>query len=521
MNLDQKKLGLGFSVLWLGLIFSFWDTLGYSYVNYDDPAYLLGNPLSELSLLSGAFWEQLWTTSTVNLWHPLTVLSHQIMLRITSDWGVHHGFNIFLHGTIATLWGVFLYKVTKKPLPAIVACLLYAWHPVTVESVAWLSGRKDLLCGLFIILSFLFHLSWADRGKKMNYILSLTAGCLAMLCKPIAFLIPVILLLLDFWPLQRKVSKVALLKEKLPWLIPAVLIIFLTLIYQSQGGQAIDDSRSLAIRGAGALWASQHAITSSIIPIDLHLGYADPELISPLRVVIICIVLLALLAVTLRYVKQAPYLFIGILIFIVFLSPTIGLIRAGNHLAADRYCYLPLLGLSFILAGALANRKTAVIVLCSAVALGLLVLQKKQVSSWESLETLSQHALKIAPNNPTANAQMGLIHFEKSEFTTTLQYLEKTLTVSPEHAGANLISATIAKNNKDWMTAEKHYRAASITRSNDILIWYNLAHCLIAQQKNEEGIQLLEKVAAMSQDATQRKEIENDIRILRELKKGE
>lgn len=515
MNPDKKKLGIGFCVLWLGLVFSFWDAFSYEYINFDDPDYLFGNPLAELSLFSGAFWEQLWTTSTVNLWHPITVLSHQVMLRVTSDWGMHHGLNVFLHGIVATLWGVFLYKVVKKPVPAIIASILYAWHPVTVESVAWLSGRKDLLCGIFIVLTFLFHLSWVNDKRRIYYASSLITGCIAMLCKPVAFLIPVILILLDLWPLQR-LRKEILIKEKLPWIIPALLTIVLTLTFQSQGGQAIDDSRSIMMRGAGALWALKQAVASSVIPIDLYLGYSDPLVISPFRIIFISAVLITFLSLTLRGFKKAPYLLIGVLIFIVFLVPTLGLIRAGNHLAADRYCYLPLLGMSFIVAGILVDKKPPVIGLLCVVIFCFLILQKNQVSTWENLESISQHALKISPNNATANAQLALIYYDKADEKNTIKYLEKTLTISPEHAGANIMAATLAKSKKDWKTAEKHYRIAVKTRSNDALIWYNLAHSQIAQNKKSEGLEALKVARDNCKDQDLCISIDADMQILLE-----
>lgn len=510
----MKQLGLGFIILWLGLVFSYWRSLGYSYVDFDDPSYLHNNPLSSLSIVSGAFWEQLWTTSTVNLWHPLTVLSHQVMLRVTSDWGIHHGVNIILHGTTATLWGVFLYRVIKKPLPVIIASVLYAWHPVTVESVAWLSGRKDLLCGLFIILTFLFHLEWSSKKKRIYYILSFCAGCLAMLCKPIAFLIPVILLLLDLYFLHRKIELKGRLKELLPWVIPTVTTVLLTLIFQSQGGQSIEDSRSMLYRGAGALWAFKKALVSSFLPVNLHLGYEDPQVLSFGYIAVISVLISILFILVFYYYKKAPYILAGVLIFGLFLSPTVGLIRAGNHLAADRYCYLPLLGLSLIVACALANRKLLVLGFFSLISISFLILQQKQVSSWESLETLSLHTLKISPNNPSANAQMAYIHSKDNEEKEAIYYLEKVFMKSPEHAGANLLRAKIAKDNQDWETAEHHYEVASNTRSNDVLIWYQLAHSLLAQNKDQEGLEILKKAHKMCQDPVLLETIESDMQVL-------
>ena len=510
MKRGALQISFALLILWLGLIFSYWETFSYDYVDFDDPEYLLANPLVKLSLFSPDFWGLLFNSSTVNLWHPLTVLSHQVMVRLTENWGAHHALNLLLHGATATLLGGLLYRAVGKSFPAIVATLIFAWHPVTTESVAWLSGRKDLLCAIFVITSLLLHVRWVDTERRSHFYGSLLIGGMAMACKPLAFLVPCILLLLDFWPLKRKLNK-ALLVEKLVWLVPSSLTVALTLFFQSAGNQSIEDSRTIFERFSGALWAFEKAVTSILVPNNLHLSYQDPQTISLLKVFMILICILVFLMFSLRYFKRAGYLVIGFTFFVIFLAPTLGLIRAGNHLAADRYSYLPLMGVSLMIAGLLAHAVGTWRRVLYIIPILLLFLQKQQVSSWESLESLAGKTLKGEPRNPTANSQLGYIFHKRGDEERALGYLGKTLEASPSHVGANLLSADIAQSRKEWATAEAYYLIASEVRSNDYLLWKSLGYCQLKQKKYDEGVASLQKAFDSCEDVEFRQSLEIEI----------
>lgn len=467
----------GIVILWLGLSYSYWPSFSYPLLDYDDPAYLTSHPLADQSILSGHFWASLFQSSTVNLWHPLTVLSHQLGIRITDDWGWHHFANFIGHGLVATAWAFVLRSLTKKNLLAALLAIIFAWHPLTVESVAWISGRKDILCSLFIVLMVLSHLRWVREKTCLMYASTFFFGIAAMLSKPVAIVAPFLLLTIDYCLLARSLRDSRVLLEKLIWIIPCSLLVILTLHFQGEGNQSVIDSRSLLEKSAGALWAFEHALSSMVWPIGLYLGYRDPTTFSQSHLFfgITITLLTALGLLTLR--EKHPDLLAGFLLISFTLGPTLGLIRAGNHIGADRYSYLPLLGFTLLLIPVLKSLPRRYLLIFFAFPLVLLWLQRTQVTHWKSLGALFSHTLTFDPENAAAHTQLAQIAETRGDRSDARQHLTTALATEPSHVGANLLLANIAYSDSKWDEAHNHYLTASKTRKNDPQIFQMLARC--------------------------------------------
>ncbi len=474
--MDQKYFfPLGLILLWLGLFFVYWQTFSFSPLNYDDHSYLNLHPLAQESLASPSFWFSLFQSATVNLWTPLTDLSHQILFRVSPSPALHHFCNLLLHGINATLWAFLLRFTTKNTVLALASALLFAWHPLSVESVAWISGRKDLLCTFFITLSLFSHCFWIQTSAKRYFIASLLLAVAATLSKPIAFVLPLLLLVFDLWPLQRSLRSRSVYLEKIPFLGISLVSVFITLHFQSLGGQAVDDGRNFFERVAGAFWAIQHSFSSLLWPFELHLNYTDPTELNIKQILLVAGGCLAGLAVILQQYKLRPYLLTALLWYLLTLGPTLGLIRAGNHLAADRYLYLPLLGLLIGITSLLQHRPKLLVGLLLALAFPLLLLTHTQVSSWRSLDSLSQKILAHQPQNPSGHHLQALTLSQQGNTEEAHHHLAQCLKIQPTHTEANLLLAQLLYQEEDFQRAYHHFLVAAQLRTQEAWIQERLA----------------------------------------------
>lgn len=474
---------IAFAVLWIGLGILYYQVLSFEPLTYDDPLFLSKHPAAEMSLGSFVFWKTLFVSPTVNLWHPLTDLTHQLLFRLSSAPLVHHVFNVLLHGLTASVWLVFLRRLIGRVDLALVVTLLFAWHPITVESVAWISGRKDLLCTLFLTLAvFLYHDGVSQKRSPSSPLFFLTFIA-ALLSKPIAFTLPLLLLALDYWPLARKEPLGALLKEKWALWILSLLSVFVTVFIQSKGTQAIDDLRPPLTRLIEALWALQSSAKSILWPFDLHFVYSNPAQLSLLWIVGILSTILVALAFLLWRRKSVPFLISGLVWYLITLGPTLGLLRAGNNLAADRYSYFPLLGLLLVLAGlAHVYREKEFfrrVFLISGLAFTVIIFPftYKQISYWKSQQALFAHVLKHEPKNLIAHEELAVLAMKAGKAALTDYHLNEALSANSKSPGAHLLLGRFAFEKGDYQSAYLHYETASSIRTREAWIYERLAAC--------------------------------------------
>lgn len=466
----------------MGLALLYFQIHSFSPLTYDDPHFLAQHPAANLSLSSGSFWKTLLTTSSINLWHPLTDLTHQLLYRLSKGPALHLAVNVLLHGLNASLLMLLLRKMTGRVSLSLALSLLFAWHPATVESVAWISGRKDLLCTFFLLLAIGLHL-WREGERTPSYwagmILFSIASCM---CKPIGFVLPFLLLAIDYWPLQRNGSVRSLLLEKWPLWIIAMLSVVTTLLFQAGGSQATSDPRSLPVRAVEAFWALSQSLRILFVPKGLHLAYSNPEQIPLIWLLVAVVAGGAMLALLFWNRSRFPFVVTGLFWYLVTLGPTLGFVRAGNNLAADRYCYLPLVGLLVGLAGLLVlvtekKGKQASLVALFAVAMLLFSISLRQVSDWRSQEALFTRVVEIDPGNSIATIELATLAFHREDDSDVRTRLASVLAKVPQSPGAHLLLGHLAYREGDYEEAYQHYQIAAVTRSQEAFLQERLAAC--------------------------------------------
>jgi hypothetical protein len=377
-------------------------TAGHAFLGYDDGLYVTENP-TVLAGLTGPSLRAAWLGFHGANWHPVTILSHQLDVEL---FGLrpagHHLINVALHALNALLCGLFFWRTTGALLRSALVAALFALHPLRVESVAWVAERKDVLAGTFFFLTLLAHAAWVQRPTPRRRFAVVLALALGLLAKPMLVTVPCLLVLLDRWPLARVEPWRVLVREKWPLFLLALVSSVLTVVAQRAGGALQPLERlSLLERAATAVQGTQIYLTQSLWPSGLAPFYPHPALIpgapfAPLggRTLGGLALLAGITVAVLCLRRGRPALWTGWLWFLGMLVPVAGLVQVGIQLHADRYTYLPAIGLALLLVFGLLARLPA-----RALALGLggvcallAVVSARQVVHWRDTGTLFEHA---------------------------------------------------------------------------------------------------------------------------------
>ena len=451
------------SVLLFGLLLAaFLPAAGNDFTNYDDNLYVTRN----WQVQQGLTWESVrWAFSSIGVfnWHPLTWLSHILDCQFFGlrAWG-HHLTSIWLHALNVVLAFAVLRRMTGAVGRSFIVALVFGLHPLRVESVAWVAERKDVLSTSFWMLTLWAYARFAQfetaaqsqeprstlsagRHPSFYYCLSLVFFSLGLMSKPMLVTVPCLLLLLDYWPLGRwgRNDGRRLAAEKAPFFLAAMVVSAVTFVVQRQGG-AMTDALPLPARLANVPVAYCRYLGKLFWPVELAAFY--PPAHWPLGTVALAGGLLAALtttAVLLR--RRRPYFLVGWLWFIGTLIPVIGLVPAGKQSMADRYSYVPSLGIFVVLvwgASELSGRRRYQAVGATAtVAVAALVcfcLTRKQVGYWKNSETLFRHALLVTRNNYLAHGNLGLALQEQGHTEEAMGEYRAALKAKPDYAIAHL-----------------------------------------------------------------------------------
>lgn len=438
---------------------AFWGVLGNGFVPFDDDLLIYGEPALGLGLTwPGLRWAA--TSVAVGNWCPATRLS---MLATYAAFGLApwawHATDLALHTGATILLFLALQRATGDVPRSLLVAGLFGLHPLRVESVAWASERRDVLCGLFWMAALLVHVRLVERPSPARRGALLVISALALLAKPMAVTLPLTLLLLDVWPLRRVrtdagwrgawASLLPCLREKAALFALVAVIAVVTLQVQAGAGTVQSlESLSLSLRLQNAAVSAVDYAVHFFWPVDLVFFYPFvTSTLTPARVggAVAAIALAATVAVL--ALRRAPAVGVGLLWYAVTLAPVIGLVQIGSQARADRYTYLPCVGLAMAVAwlvpgGALrrpAVRRAAFgLGLCWLLVLG--VLTSRQVQVWRDGEALFGHALRVDPANPMAHYQMGRLRISQNRPAEALGHLEpaaRAMTRSSE-AQANL-----------------------------------------------------------------------------------
>lgn len=405
---------LAAAVLFLGAFLLYLPTRDFAYVNYDDVEYVIDNP----NMPAGLTWDNLrwaFTTWYACNWHPLTWLSHLLDRTLFgTDPGPAHLVNVLFHAANTVLLFILLSRLTQARWKSALAAAIFAWHPSHVESVAWIAERKDVLSAFWGLLSLWFYARWAGpvSRKPRDFILSLACFALGLLAKPMLVTWPFLMLVLDVWPLRRSPhwfgpEMLRLAREKIPFFLLSALSCTATLVAQKTGGAVVPlDVLGMDARIGNAAVSYVRYVGQFLWPAELMIPYLRIRDLSPW---IGGSAIAALVLVTVLLLRGSPQrhgLAAGWLWFLGTLVPVIGLLQVGGQAMADRYTYIPFIGLSVMLIWGLASLPvpqrgiTPLMASLSVGYLGILgLLTHWQMQHWKNGEALFQHTLSLDPTN--------------------------------------------------------------------------------------------------------------------------
>ena len=385
------------------------------FVNFDDDDYVTNNRVVKNGLTpAGLHWA--FTSFHSANWHPVTWLSHMMDCELFGlNPAAHHFVNALIHSMNAALLFILLLRLTSLASPSLIVAALFAWHPLHVESVAWISERKDVLSTFFGLLALLSYANFVKENCRRSFLLALAFFALSLMAKPMLVTLPFILLLLDFWPIQRfnNLTIQRLLVEKIPFFLLAAGSCVVTFL--AQRGEAVRTLKqvSLASRLENAVMAATTYLAQIVWPSNLAVFYPMPEKIALPVIFISTTALISISVLVWLARKRSPCFIIGWLWFLGTLVPVIGLVKVGDAAHADRYTYFPAIGIFIAVVFGIWNllKQTnawKIFIAASLLALVLCVrLTEYQLQFWRDSETLFRRALAVTQNNATAHVNLG------------------------------------------------------------------------------------------------------------------
>jgi Flp pilus assembly protein TadD len=407
------------AVLALATVLIYAPVRQFEFIQVDDPAYVTENPQVLTGLTAGGLRWAMTATHAAN-WHPLTWVSHMIDVELFGlNAGAHHLTNVAFHvGSTLLLFGWLAYTTRAAGRSFFVAAL-FAWHPLHVESVAWVAERKDVLSTFLLLLTLWAYVAYVN-GIRGAYGATIVFLALGLMAKPMLVTTPFLLLLLDIWPLRRSGTWRALIVEKLPLFGLIVLSSIITFVAQQRGGAVAElTTVPVALRLENAIVSYVAYIAKMVWPVDLTMIYPLPGMIPMWKVAGGVIVLIGISVLVLRQSAARPYLPVGWFWYVGTLVPVIGIVQVGLQAMADRYTYVPLIGLFIIAAWGLPELLSRVTThgreaVAASAAIGVLVLAgcaaitSRQIEYWRSSVSLWQHALSVNLGADQFSAHMAL-----------------------------------------------------------------------------------------------------------------
>jgi Flp pilus assembly protein TadD len=484
-------------------VWVFLPVFGFGYVNFDDPNYLRDNAVVLGGLTAeGVAWA--FETFHTGNWHPLAWLSHMADVELFGpDPGRHHAMALALHVVSSLLLLLLVRAWTGSAGVAAAVAALFAWHPAHVESVAWLSERKDVLSALFLWLALAAYTAYARRapGARALPRLALVTLCLALalLAKPMAVTAPFLMLLLDAWPLGRLpldekptwARLRPLLLEKLPLFALVILSSVVTFLAQSRGGGVSSlEVLPLSERLGHAAVSIVTYLRMLVWPAGLAVFYPHRGAPAPLELAGAILLLAALTFAAWRARRSAPFLLVGWLWFVGTLVPVIGLVQVGEQSVADRYTYVPYVGLALALAEGVrrvaARRAVAGFALAAVGGVALLALvpvARGQVGTWRDGATLFRRALDVTAENHVAERLLGAALLSSGDAAGAEPHLREAVRLRPGSAEAlNALGVALTRLGRpgDAEAAFAAFRRAAIADPADAAIRNNLGNALAA-----------------------------------------
>lgn len=507
------------AALFFGTVLLFARAVGNDFVNYDDPDYVTANEQVRGGLtVAGLKWAFL--SGNISYWHPLTWASHM------ADWQLygerpagHHATSVVWHALTAVMAFAALRRLTGAFWTSAACAALFAWHPLRVESVAWVAERKDVLGGFFWMTALWAYAGYAEKRRQgrrggREYALALGAFAGGLMSKPMLVTLPCVLLLLDFWPLRRaavggeaKLDTGAwgkLVLEKVPFFVLSAVVSWITVVAQKQVG-TLSTVLSLDERLANAAVAVVRYGGKFLVPVDLAVLYPHPGTWPTEKVAFAVGCLVAASALAVWQARRRPWLLFGWLWFLGTLVPVSGLVQVGIQSMADRYTYVPMLGAQIALlwtlrevAGTAAWRTGVSVALVVLAACAVRTFD--QIGVWRNSFTLFDQAIAVTEKNYLAHNNRGTWLFGAGRVDEAVADYRKSLATNPRYEeAANNLGHALAHQGK---TAEaiEHYRAALRLKPELVEAHNNLGNALSDLGQVDEAIVHYEAALARRPD---------------------
>jgi Tfp pilus assembly protein PilF len=517
MTQHKHKSLIVMAVLTIIVLVVFWQVHSFEFLNYDDDKYVSEN----IHIRTGFAWQNIkwvFTNEHASNWHPLTGLSHILDCQLFGPRpGLHHLVNLLFHIINTLLLFVVLRKMTAAFWQSAFVAALFALHPLHVESVAWISERKDVLSTCFWILTMAAYFSYVQKPNTVRYVFVLVLFALGLMAKPMLVTLPFVLLLLDYWPLNRLDSVDGrqfyhLVREKIPFLILSAVSSVITFIVQKNAGAVQQfEVLPLAVRAPNAVVSYAKYILKMIWPTRLAVFYPHPGEKLPLGQVLMAAVSLVIITIfVIRFTKKYKYLSVGWFWYLGTLIPVIGLVQVGGQAMADRYTYIPFIGLFIIVAWGTNDllirwkyRKIALEISAMASILVLSLLTGIQTAYWRNSETLFEHTLKVTNENYVAHNNLALALSQHDKFDEALNHLYTALRINPNFFDAyNNLGMVYIKLDRCPEAIQACLQAIRINPANP-LPYSNLGVIYLRTKQYQQAIQNFQKAIRIKPDLDQ------------------
>ena len=538
-GLNQPRELLVVLFLALATVAVYWQVRGHEFVNWDDDRYVFANQHVQAGLtVESIKWA--FTTGHASNWHPLTWLSHMLDCQLYGvNSGAHHMTSVLFHVANTALLFFILRRMTAAPWRSGFVAALFALHPLHVESVVWIAERKDVLSTLLWLLTMWAYIRYAEKPGMARYVPVVVLFALGLMAKPMLVTLPFVLLLLDYWPLRRlshagiatdnTVSRcLRLVYEKIPLFVLSAASSIVTYLVQRQGGSLVPAKKApLLVRLANALLAYVKYIGKMLWPRDLAVLYPHSADASRLWQVATAGLLLACVGVLVfRLRRRYPYLAVGWLWYLGTLVPVIGFVQVGSQALADRYTYVPLIGLFIMIAwgvpelvGRRRHRRVGLAVSALAPIVALMVCTWFQVGLWSNSEVLFRHAVNVSWTNPVMHNNLGytllrqdrldeaIVHFSEAirmdpSFPTpynnlgnalsrqgkldeAIAHFSEALTIQPDYVSARTNLGIALAKQRQLDDAKAHFSKALAADPDNVDAHYNMGMVMIEQGSSE------------------------------------
>jgi tetratricopeptide (TPR) repeat protein len=442
----KKSLTIAiYFVLAVSTFLVYWQVRNFDFVDFDDGDYVSANPhvLNGLTADS-VFWA--FTTDHSANWHPLTWLSLMLDRQLFGPGPAgFHLTNLFFHIANTLLLFLVLKQMTNALWQSAFVAAAFALHPMHVESVAWITERKDVLIALFWILTIAAYYRYTKQPGIARYLLVLLVFALGLMAKPMLVTLPFVFLLLDYWPLERKISRY-LLVEKIPFFVLSIISSVITFLVQQNAGAVNDiDIFSLNNRIANVFLSYAQYIAKMFWPSNLAIFYHfDAASVQFLQVAMCVLLLLVISFLVVRLGRNQKYLPVGWFWFLIALVPVIGIVQVGSKAYADRYTYIPYIGLFIMLAwgmpqllSKLPYRKIILGLSMAAVLTSLGICAHQQMSHWKNSLTLFSHAVEVTQNNWLAYNRLGVAYARLGRLSQATEAFSQAVQIKPNFAEAH------------------------------------------------------------------------------------